>query len=186
MNKHKRDHFQTSLVLEVSFRYMVLGKCMALLCYFFSLTTLDWSFLCWMTWYYPTTENLWISTNVLEKVIVDKHFLHFYITKKYKFISQKQPSRGVLTKRCSGNMQQIYRGTPITKCDFNKVAKQVLMEHFAKIVNGDLSHERINLLRNCLVTYLTKSIYTAVFFNYVPSYYWNFNENANKTWIKFP
>ena len=31
---------------------------------------------------------------------------------------QKQPSRGVLRKRCSGNMQQIYRGTP-------KVAKQL-------------------------------------------------------------
>ena len=37
---------------------------------------------------------------------------------------QKQPSRGVLRKRCSENMQQIYRRTPMPKCDFNKVAKQ--------------------------------------------------------------
>ena len=33
--------------------------------------------------------------------------------------------RGVLRKRCSENMAQIYRGTPMPKCDFNKVAKQI-------------------------------------------------------------
>ena len=27
-------------------------------------------------------------------------------------------------ERCSKNMQQIYRGTPMPKCNFNKVAKQ--------------------------------------------------------------
>ena len=32
---------------------------------------------------------------------------------------------GVLSKRCSENMHQIYRRTPIPKCDFNKVAKQL-------------------------------------------------------------
>ena len=36
---------------------------------------------------------------------------------------QKQPLKGVLEKRCSENMQQIYRRTPMLKCDFNKVAK---------------------------------------------------------------
>ena len=35
----------------------------------------------------------------------------------------KQPPRGVLKKRCSENMQQIYRRTSMPKCDFNKVAK---------------------------------------------------------------
>ena len=30
---------------------------------------------------------------------------------------QKQPSRGVLAKRCSENMQQIYRRTPMLNCD---------------------------------------------------------------------
>ena len=29
------------------------------------------------------------------------------------------------SERCSENMQQIYRGTPMPKCDFNKVAKQL-------------------------------------------------------------
>ena len=37
---------------------------------------------------------------------------------------QKQPPRGVPRKRCSENMQQIYRRTPMPKCDFNKVALQ--------------------------------------------------------------
>ena len=34
---------------------------------------------------------------------------------------QKQPSRVVLRKWCSVNIQQIYRRTPMPKCDFNKV-----------------------------------------------------------------
>ena len=33
---------------------------------------------------------------------------------------QNQPSRGVLKKRYSENMQQIYRRTAMPKCDFNK------------------------------------------------------------------
>ena len=35
---------------------------------------------------------------------------------------QKQPFRGVLRKKCSENMQQIYNRTSMLKCDFNKVA----------------------------------------------------------------
>ena len=34
---------------------------------------------------------------------------------------QKWPPRVVLRKRCSENMEQIYRRTPMLKCDFNKV-----------------------------------------------------------------
>ena len=45
-----------------------------------------------------------------------------------KFI-QKQPSRGVFKKRCSENMQQIYRRTPMPKCDYNKVAFKFTGEH---------------------------------------------------------
>ena len=39
------------------------------------------------------------------------------------FHFQKQPSRCVVSKRCSENMQQIYRRTSMPKCDFNNVAK---------------------------------------------------------------
>ena len=38
---------------------------------------------------------------------------------------QEQPSSGVLRKKCSENMQQIYRRTSMPKCDFDKVAKQL-------------------------------------------------------------
>ena len=41
------------------------------------------------------------------------------------FNSQKQPPRGVPRKMCSENIQQMYRRTPIPKCDFNKVALQL-------------------------------------------------------------
>ena len=46
---------------------------------------------------------------------------HFLPAKK----TQKQPSRGVLRKRCSGNMEQTNRRTPMPKCDFNKFAKEL-------------------------------------------------------------
>ena len=45
------------------------------------------------------------------------------------FYWQKQPSRGVLRKRCSENMQQIDRRTTMPKFDFNKVAKQLYWNH---------------------------------------------------------
>ena len=35
---------------------------------------------------------------------------------------QKQPPSGVPKKKCSENMQQIYRRTPMQKCELNKVA----------------------------------------------------------------
>ena len=38
---------------------------------------------------------------------------------------QKQPLRVVLKKRCPENMQQICSRTPMSKCDFNKVALQL-------------------------------------------------------------
>ena len=43
------------------------------------------------------------------------------ILSKNNHIAQKQPFRGVLKKRCSENMQQIYRRTPMLKYDFNEV-----------------------------------------------------------------
>ena len=42
---------------------------------------------------------------------------------------QKQSTRGVLRKRCSQNMQQIYRRTLMPKCDFNKTALQLYRNH---------------------------------------------------------
>ena len=33
--------------------------------------------------------------------------------------------QSIIKRRCSENMQQIYRRTPMPKCDFNKAAKQL-------------------------------------------------------------
>ena len=40
-------------------------------------------------------------------------------------ILQKQSSKSTLRKRCYENMQQIYRKTPMPKCDFN-----IMKSHF--------------------------------------------------------
>ena len=45
-------------------------------------------------------------------------------------MGQKQPSIGVLIKICSENLQ-IHRRTSMPKCDFNKVAKQICLNHFS-------------------------------------------------------
>ena len=54
---------------------------------------------------------------------------NFYNIKKIRLSSsvnfQKKPSRGVPIKSCSENMQQIYKRTPMPKCYFNKVVKQL-------------------------------------------------------------
>ena len=42
---------------------------------------------------------------------------------------QKHPSKGVLIKKCSENMLQIYKRKPTPKCDFNKVVKQLYRNH---------------------------------------------------------
>ena len=41
---------------------------------------------------------------------------------KLEYSSEEQPPRGVPRKKCSKNMQQIYRETPMPKCDLNKVS----------------------------------------------------------------
>ena len=39
------------------------------------------------------------------------------IEREQRYEMQKLPFRGVLRKRCSENMQQIYKKTPMPKCD---------------------------------------------------------------------
>ena len=56
----------------------------------------------------------------------------WYNLLRWMLFLQKQPFRGVLIKKCSEGMQQIYRRTPMPKCDLNKVAKQLLAKHVTK------------------------------------------------------
>ena len=59
--------------------------------------------------------------SLLKKFLADFSLFHHTWS-----IVQKQSSRGILRfrKRCSENMQQMYRRTSMPKCHFNKVAKQ--------------------------------------------------------------
>ena len=56
--------------------------------------------------------------------------------------NQKQSSIGVLISRCSENMQQIYRGTTMPKCDFNKFSLQLYLK-----MTFRHEHSPVNLLR---------------------------------------
>ena len=51
--------------------------------------------------------------------------LHEYVFLQMNMVCsvQKQLSRGVIIKRCSESIQQIYRGKLIPRCVFNKVVK---------------------------------------------------------------
>ena len=76
---------------------------------------------------------LWVASSNNAFLWVDFELILADISKSKaenirKFV-QKQPSRGVLMKRCSENMQQMYRRTSVRKCDFNKVTKQLYWNH---------------------------------------------------------
>ena len=56
-----------------------------------------------------------------------RRFVRFIVSYKFSQLRRnniRQSCRGVHEKRCSENMQQIYRRTPMPKSDFNKVAER--------------------------------------------------------------
>ena len=64
------------------------------------------------------------------------------------FTFQKQLSRGVFKKRCSENIQQIYKRTHMPKCDFNKVALRLLYLFLGTPLGGDVSLLLTSLLNS--------------------------------------
>ena len=75
-------------------------------------------------WKSISWEMLWTSTQNMDDVW-GKEFPLWDKSKMQLCTDQKQPPRGVLKKRCSEKMQQIYMRTPMQKCDFNEVALQL-------------------------------------------------------------
>ena len=73
----------------------------------------------WIYWFsftnIPPEESIDICTNTLSEGLSK--------------ICKKQSFKGVLRKMCSENMQKIYWRTPMLKCDFNKVAKKLYLNH---------------------------------------------------------
>ena len=81
---------------------------------------------CWVVW----TGHIYSAILKIKKGLIKLVFSYFQTDECRNLFeipliisNQKQPYIGVLTKRCSENMQQIYWRAPIPKCDFNKVAK---------------------------------------------------------------
>ena len=69
----------------------------------------------WMDILILLSHTLWIMRNFGN---TDRYYWIFWII-------QKKSPRGIPRKRCSENMQQIYRRTPMPQCNFNKIAKQL-------------------------------------------------------------
>ena len=59
---------------------------------------------------------------------------HFQAGALRKFV-QKQPFKGVLRKRCSENMHQIYSRTPMLKCDLLCNFIEIALRHGCYPVN---------------------------------------------------
>ena len=64
--------------------------------------------------------------------------------------------RGVLRKRCSRNLQQIYWRTPMQKCNFNKVAKQL---HIAAYFQNTFSYERLSRVTSGYYLFLQRFLF---------------------------
>ena len=78
----------------------------------------------WLRMRLSSTNFMSVSMEVKIKTL-PKH----YLTRSFPVI-QKQPSTDVPIKRCYEKKHQIYLETPMPKCDFNKIAKQLLKSKF--------------------------------------------------------
>ena len=96
----------------------------------------------------------------------DSDWISFGLTTNLFGIFRSIPS--VHRKRCSENMQQIFRRTPMPKCDFSKVAKQLYWNHtlawvfpckFAAYFRNNFLR---TLLESCLCIFYIRLVSTAV------------------------
>ena len=63
-------------------------------------------------------------------MMVPKVFSEFDLGTGKIMLFKSSPRRsGVLRKRCSENMQKIYKRTPMPNCNFNQVAKRLYLNH---------------------------------------------------------
>ena len=84
-------------------------------------------------WYCFQLFVLVFLTHCTKKIPVKKFF------NKWANPKTEAVVRGILRKKCSQSMRQIYKRTPMPKCDFNKVAKQLrkgVLRNFAKFTEN--------------------------------------------------
>ena len=66
------------------------------------------------------------------KIVVAEWGLYNFalrLVRRFTIQNSEAATQSALKKRCSENMQQIYRRKPAPKCDFNKVALQLYWNH---------------------------------------------------------
>ena len=86
----------------------------------------------------------WLSMNMKKSLHLLNMLFYEKFAERCQYIVRKQPFRVVLKKRCSENIQQIYRRTPMQKYDFNKVTLQVALLCFCNFCFIEIA-----LLRGC-------------------------------------
>ena len=81
-------------------------------------------------------KNTYVLESLFHNVtgLTPTNSARFLRTPILKDICQRQPSIGVLIERCSENIQQIYRGTPMPKCDFSKFVKELYWNYTSTLV----------------------------------------------------
>ena len=95
-------------------------------------------------------------------------------------IIKKQPTRALPRKRCSDNLQQIYRTTRMLKCYFNKVALQLYWNHtLAWVFSGKFAAYFQN-------TFFKKYLWVATSNNIIPTIQWHFQFLPNWPYILCP
>ena len=112
---------------------------------------------CLIFWSIPVWSSLAYTCSFIFKFNIMLHLESAMV--------HKQPSRSVLRKSYSENMQQIYRRTPIPNCDFNKVTLQLYWNHTSSwvfsckmvLLNGS-NHPNTN--RSAMLTLLVRIIPT--------------------------
>ena len=86
----------------------------------------------WVIWHYSKSlmkGNTKSFDHISHTLSQDETAYIIYKQLAFRYNIQKQPPTGVLRKSCSEKMQQIYRRTPMPKCNFNKVALQLYWNH---------------------------------------------------------
>ena len=95
----------------------------------------------WMFWNISLYLHVYLNLNTSLPIMrhdINKKIISTFLKRTGLSTLQKHSPRVVPRKRCSEIMRQIYRRTPMLKCDFNKVACNfidITLQHGCSPVN---------------------------------------------------
>ena len=94
---------------------------------------------CWIYWIWWLPKVSWVVKYLMNNsvCVLSSDYSVYYILLHVALYFQKQSPRCVLSKRCSKNMQQIYRKTLLLKCDLNLQSNfiEITLRHRCSPVN---------------------------------------------------